>query len=242
MPSLTEVEVWGLSTGKEELLEVQSEACAWRILKTYFPSCLELGRFTSAMPLLHLYGVNNVEVPSWFLGADVEGPAMAKAATWLSQLRSCPEKLSLNLRSSRTASSTGLISSLAPLAGRLVSLGLCNWPVSVRTLDELAFALPSVSKLSLWNCSISDSAWTRMLSLISVTDLSIGGPIDGITIPLAQIIAFASAVSRPFTLAFGGSCVSKEDQAGWEAFEKSERRQNNALQYITVHIYVQKPY
>ena len=98
-------------------------------------------------------------------------------------------------------------------------------------------ALPNVSKLTLWHCSISDSAWARMFSLMSVTDLTIKGrAVSGGTIPLAQIIAFASAAaSRPMTLTFGGGCVSAEDQAGWEAFEEEQRR-NNGLQQIIVRI------
>ena len=234
MPSLTEVEVWALSINGEELLEVQSDACAWRSLTTDFPSCQALGRFTAAMPLLHLY-CEYGEGPVWNLAADVERPAVAKAAAWLSQLRNPPEELSLNLISACTP---GLISSLGPLSVRLVSFGLGKWPVSERTLDELATALPSVCKLTLWNCSISDSAWSRMLSLTSVTELRIYGPaiVDGSTIPLNQIIAFASAISRPFTLTFRGGCVSVEDQAGWEVFEEERKRNGGLLQRITVHI------
>ena len=81
-----------------------------------------------------------------------------------------------------------------------------------------------------------------MLTLTSVTDLKIYGRADGGgTIPLAQIIAFASAVSRPMALTFKGGVVSEEDQAGWEAFEE-EQRQNNGLQQITVHISQKKHY
>ena len=109
-------------------------------------------------------------------------------------------------------------------------------------MDELAEALPNVSELTFWNCSLSDSAWARMLTLTSVTDLKIYGRADGGgTIPLAQIIAFASAVSRPMALTFKGGVVSEEDQAGWEAFEE-EQRQNNGLQQITVHISQKKHY
>ena len=168
---------------------------------------------------------------------------MAKAATWLSLLSNCPEELSLSqnnmlsFSSAITVSTAGLISSLAPVSGSLVSLHLGAWPVSERTLDELAAALPNVRKLTFWNCAISDSAWSRMASLTSVTDLRIYGPavVDGSTIPLAQLIAFASAISRPMTLTFKGGVVSPDDQAGWEAF-KEEKRRNGRLQHITVHI------
>ena len=234
MPSLMEVDVLSLSTGEEEKLAVHSDACAWRILRTHFRSCQDLGRFTSAMPLLHLYCD---DPPVWGLAADVgEHAVVAKAAAWLSQIGSCPEELSLWVDSDRTASSAGFISALAPLSGRLVSLGLGNWPVIERTLDELADALPNIRKLNLWCCSISDSAWSRMLSMTSVTDLTIKGRADsGGTIPLAQIIAFASAASRPLTLTLKGGALSSEDQAGWEAFE-AEQRRNGGLRHMTVHI------
>ena len=243
MPALTEVTVWGLSIGGEEHLEVQSKACAWRILRTDFPSFQLLGRFSAAMPFLQLRPYEDDDQSLWNLGADVEGPAVAKAAAWLSKLCNCPKELTLSLGQARSVSSAGLLSSLAPLSGRLVSLGLGNWPVSVRTLDELAEALPNVCTLSLWSCSISDSsAWSRMLALTSVTDLRIYGPADnGSTIPLAQIMAFASAIARPMALTVKGGAVSIEDQESWEAFEEVQRR-NNGLQHVTVRITQKKHY
>ena len=198
MPSLTEVAVLTLS-GEGELLEVQSEACAWRILRieTGSPFLQELGRFTAAMPLLHLKLCDN---PTWLLGSAVEGLAtMAKAAAWLSQISNCPNELSLELNSIAAESAAGVISSLAPLSGPLISLALIDWPVSEGTLDELAAALPNVSKLTLLGCSISSSAWARMSSLTSVTDLTINrirGGAGGTVIPLSQIIAFTSAIFR----------------------------------------------
>ena len=159
MPSLTEVEVLGLSIDGEELLEVQSEACAWRILRLTedAPLFLDLGRFTAAMPLLHLDCLGD----SWFLRAAEEGPAtMAKAAAWLSQISNCPNALSLRfIYTIPTASTAGLISSLAPVSGPLVSLALIDWPVSEGNLDELAAALPNVHKLTLTSCSISSGTW-----------------------------------------------------------------------------------
>ena len=234
MPALTEVEVWSLSTGEEERREVQSEACAWRILRleSGYPSCQELGRFTSAMPLLHL----NCYDSSWYLGADVEGPIVAKAASWLSQIRNRPEELTLALSPATAASAARLISSLAPLSGPLLSLELRYWPVTERTLDELAETLPNVHKLNLRGCSISDSAWFRMLSLASVTDLTIyQSSVGGGSISLAEISAFTSAITRPMALTFMIGAGSEDAQAGWEAFEEEQRRKSGLL-HITVHI------
>ena len=235
MPSLKEVAVWSLSTGEQEQLEVQSDACAWRILriKSGFPSCLELGRFSSAMPSLHLI----CEAPTWFLGSAAEGPAIvAKAAAWLSQSHNRPDELSLWFSSAAARSTSGLISSLAPLSSLTVSLQLSDWPVTERTLDELALALPNVHKLGLRSCSVSSNAWARISSLTSVTYLTInrfrGG---GDVIPLAQVIAFASATLRPMALTLKGGVVSEDDQAGWEAFEE-EQRKNNAQLLVTVRI------
>ena len=233
MPSLTEVAVLRLSTAVEEMLEVQSDSCTWRILrlKSGFPSCQDLGRFTSAMPLLHLYCEGSVQ---WFWGAAEEGPIMAKAAAWLSQIRNSPGELSLWPREGAAASHAGIISALAPLSGPVVSLQLGCWPVTDGTLEELAASLPNVHKLTLWSSSISNNAWDRMLSLSSVKDLSMYGPAaGGNTTPLAQIITFTSAISRPMALTFGNGAISMDDQAGWEAFEKEERR-SSGLQQITV--------
>ena len=238
MPALKEVSVWCLSTGREELLEVQSDACAWRILRLQegFPSCLDLGRFSSAMPLLHL-----ICQPTLFLGAAEKGPAVvARAAAWLSQIRNSPEELDLVFGLATTVSTAGLISSLAPLSS-MVSLQLRDWPVTEGTLDELAFAFPNVCKLTLRSGSISRGAWARMPSLTSVTKLTIYtisrvlSRTEGTVISLAQIIAFTSAVSHPMTLTLKGGCVSPDDQASWKAFE-AEQRRNNGLQHITVRI------
>ena len=98
-------------------------------------------------------------------------------------------------------------------------------------------ALPNVAELTLWSCSVTRDAWARLLSLTSVRDLTICRPAaGGGTIPLAQIIAFTSAISRPMALIFEGGAVSIEDQAGWEAFEEQQRRSNNWPRQITVRI------
>ena len=236
MPALTAVDVWGLSIGGEELLEVQSDACTWRILRleSRFPSCLELGRFTAPMPLLHLI----CDAPTWVLGSAAQGPAIvARAAAWLSQIQNRTDELSLWFSSAATRSTASLISSLAPIPS-LVSLQLSKWPVTEGTLDELAEALPNMRKLTLNFCSISDSAWPRMASLTSVTELTIDrfrSSDENTVVPLAQIIAFTSAISRPMSLTLKGGCVSAEDQAGWEAFEEEQRRNNGQLQ-VTVRI------
>ena len=111
MPASTEVDVFSSNTSEEELLEVQSDDCEWRILRSGFPSCQELGRCTSAMPLPRLY----CDDPSWLLGSAEEGPAVvAKAAAWLSQIGNCSKELSLEVRPTATASTIGFVSSLAP--------------------------------------------------------------------------------------------------------------------------------
>ena len=240
MPALTEVAVWSLSIGRQEEQEVQSEACAWRILSlgSGFPTCREMGRFTAAMPLLHLYhgrcrGLD--DAVQWrFMAA--EGLVSARAAAWLSKIRNCPKELYINgtWLPPDAATAAVIISSLTPLAGQLVSLELGHWQVSEQTLDEIADALPNVHELKLWSCPISDSAWARMASLTSVTGLTARRPAaDGVTIPLAHIIA--SAASRPMALTFRGGSVSVEDQAGWEAFEEEQRR-NNGPPLVTVRI------
>ena len=166
---------------------------------------------------------------------------MAKAAAWLSHIRNSPEELSIGwvIHIPDAATTTaGIISALAPLSG-LVSLELSHWPVTERALDELAEALPNVCKLALKSCSISSGAWDRMLSLTSVTDLTITWKsFMGDTVPLAQIIAFTSAISRPMALHFNGGSVSKADRAGWEASKETlgEQRRDLGLPQLTVHI------
>jgi hypothetical protein len=109
-------------------------------------------------------------------------------------------------------------------------------------LDELAEALPNVSKLTLESCSISSDAWLRMSTLTSVTDLTITQrpwrAMDS-TIPLAQIIAFTSAVvSHPMALNFKRGTVSDADWAGWETFKETleEQRRIGGLPKITVRV------
>ena len=133
-------------------------------------------------------------------------------------------------------STAGIIFSLAPLSS-LVSLALSKWPITERTLDELAAALPNISKLILQFCSLPNSAWARMTSLTSVTDLRICQPAfdGGPTIPLDQVIAFASAISRPMALTLIGDCISSDDPADWVAFEEEQRR-NNGVGNLTMHI------
>ena len=244
MPSLTEVAVRTLGT---EATEVQSESCAWRILRLPdFRTWRSFGRFTAAMPLLHLY---LDDATGWRLdhtAGPAQAPAVAKAAAWLSQISNSPKELSVSPWSIQDAASTvGVISALAPLSG-LVSLELVLWPITERTLDELVLALPDVCKLTFVSCSISSGAWLRMLSLTSVTDLTISdhpwtsmdGTAMGNTVPLAQIIAFTSDVSHAVTLNFTRDSVSDADRAGWGAFKETleEQRRIRGLPKITVSI------
>ena len=244
MPALAEVVVWSLGD-EDDNTEVQSGGCAWRVLRigghdVGFPSYKSLGRFSAAMPLLHLYSDDPVY---WTLDATshTEGNAVAKAVAWLSEISNCPKAISISWGYGRTpdaASTAGIISALTPLSG-LVSLELSHWPVTERALDELAEALPNVCKLALKSCSISSGAWDRMLSLTSVTDLTITWKsFMGDTVPLAQIIAFTSAISRPMALHFNGGSVSKADRAGWEASKEylGEQRRDLGLPQLTVHI------
>ena len=233
MPSLAEVAVGGLGDDNDTT-EVQSGGCEWRVLRiggfeAGFPSCEALGRFTAAMPLLQLY----CDDPTyWELDSisQAEGPAVAKAAAWLSQLSNCPKELAIGWGEENipdAASTSGVISALAPLSG-LVSLELVRWEVTERTLDELAVALPNVSQLTLDSCSISGGAWLRMLSLSSVTHLSL----IRTPVPLSQVVAFASAVSRPMVL----RCLGSTGQAGWDDFQGTlmEQRRLTGLPPIEV--------
>ena len=247
MPSLAEVVVWSLG---DEATEVKSDGCMWRILRIEdFQTWRSFSRFAAAMPLLQLY-INNAV--GWELDAtrQAEGLAVAKAAAWLSQISNCPKELFIGWEINKipdATSTVGCISALAPLSS-LVSLELLDWPVTERTLDELALALPNVSKLTLDSCFVSSGAWLRMLSLTSVTDLTIiqhtrnAPALDGRgvskTISLAQIIAFASAVLHPMTLNFNRGFVSDADWEDWEIFKETvnEQRQVGGLPQVTVRI------
>ena len=214
MPALVEVVVGSLGDDDVDgTTEVQSGGCAWRILRigglgAGFSSCKAFGRFSAAMPLLQLYCTNTVY---WELDSisQAEGPTVAKAAAWLSQISNCPHELSIGwgVYIPDSISTVGVISALAPMSN-LTSLQLLDWPVTERTLDELALALPNVSKLAFKFCSINSSAWLRMLSLASVTHLSlIRTPVT-----LKQVVAFTSVVLRPVTLL----CANSTNQAGWD--------------------------
>ena len=236
MPSLTEVRVHGLSFGPEEMLEVQSEACAWRILRIDgdFPAYEELGRFTAAMPFLHLHCESNGPA-TWCLAME-QAAIVAKAAAWLSQICNPPKELRILFEAyaGDGAPNAGLISSLAPLSS-LVSIILYRWPIAERTLDELAAALPNVHKLSMMDVTITDSAWLGLQSLRSISVLTIGRLTGGKTIPLAKIIEFVNGFHRPMAITFGLDTVAPADQASWKVFEE-EQRQNGQLQGISVHI------
>ena len=253
MPSLAEVAVLTLGF---DTTEVQSGGCAWRTLRTEcFPLCQSIGRFTVAMPLLQLLPLElhsdfqirwHLDCRLQWLASHAESPAVAKAAAWLSQIRNCPKVLSIGwtfgIPGAESSKTAGVISALAPLSG-LASLVLEHWPITESTLDDLVQALPNVSKLTLSSCSISSGAWSRMSSLMSVTDLCFAQSPDRIaavdpTIPLAQIIALASAILHPMALTLGSGCVSPADQAGWEAIKDTleEQRRNKGLPQISVHI------
>ena len=242
MPSLAEVAIFGL--GYEDT-EVQSDGCAWRILQLDDEGCLSckaLGRFTTSMPLLHLYSFHQ---PHWNLDATSEalGPAVSKAAAWLSKISNCPEELTIGWEFGfpDAAFSADVISALAPLSG-LVSLELDLWLITEGTLDKIALTLPNVNELTFKSCSISSGAWLRMLTLSSLAVLTISRwPIadaDKFAIPLSQIIAFTAFVLRPMTLNFNRGCVSDADHAGWDAFKETleEQRRSMGLPKVTVHI------
>ena len=249
---LVEVTVYSLG---DEATAVQSDGCPWRVLRIPdFQTWKSFGRFTAAMPSLLLCP----DDPNYYWELDatsqVEAPAVAKVAAWLSQIRNCPKELSIgwaSLPDTASTSTAGIISALAPLSG-LAFLELEHWPVTEATMNELALALPNVGKLALESCSISSGAWLRMLSMTSVRSLTItgqqasatsamDGTAVGVTIPLSQIVAFASDVLHPMTLTLDYESMSMADWAGWEAIkeELEEQRRDMGLPKITVCYYHQ---
>ena len=256
MPSLAEVTVLSLGDEAmenlgEEAMEVQSDSCAWRSLRLSqgLPSFQVLASFTAAMPLLHIPSLNRGfhQTPhQWCIthigGSGVDRPIVAKAAAWLSHINNYPKRLTIRWgwRANYwpdAASTVGFISALAPLSG-LYSLELVLWPITVRTLDELALALPNVKNLTLNSCSISSGAWLRMASLVSVTHLEITHRQARHTISLEDIVEFMYLVSHPMTIHFNHGTVSEADRVVWEEIKGilEEQRWDAGLPHITVLI------
>lgn len=240
LPSLAEVVVGRMGEGAAEV-----QSGGWRTLRTEcFPSYKSLGRFSTAMPLLHLY---SDAAAHWDLDAtsQTEGPAVAKAAAWLSQISNCPRELFLSCGRGLpdAATGAGIITALGPLSD-LVSLQLDHWSVSERTLDELAGVLPNISK----SCSICIGLWLRRSRLLSpsLTDqLLLSRDTISSSILLARLIARPRAISGPMTPPTfeDGSALSQAERAGWGAFKQAleEHRWNRGQPRITVHIIVIKP-
>ena len=247
MPSLTDVTVWSLYSlepgqEEEERREVQSHTCAWKkldILGDRFPTHAELCSFTAWPQQLRLFFDRNLEI-GWTLDAKIpysrQCLVVETAADRLSHCLNPSDyfgwddfSLGWGQAIPDTASAVGFVSALAPMRGLAIPrLTLDHWPVTDRTLDELVMALPFADELTLVDCSISSGAWLRMLSLTPVTHLCLVRT----PVPLAQVVAFASAVSRPMVL----RCLGSTDQPGWDDFQGAlmEQRRLTCLPLIEV--------
>ena len=185
MPNLTDVAAWALSKDMvgDGLNTVQSEACAWRVLRIFqFPSFQDVCRF-STWPQISLQQGNAAvtRFPSWTLGQHCPEQTLA-LTTAAVRLATCTDSnLSwlgngFTLRcTEESASAVGVISALAPLADKIPTLRLEGWTVGAVLLNELALALPHTHGLDLMDCIVTSEAWVRLLTLTSITRLSFSG-------------------------------------------------------------------
>ena len=253
MPSLTEVTAWALSMDMagDGPSAVQSEACAWRMLKlVLFPSFEDVCRFSSWPRFSLQKDEHDHPNFSWILGPHSPEQTMA-LATAAARLATCTD-IDLawlacaftigwtDFPSEETASAIGVISALAPLADKLLALRLEGWTISAAILDELALALPHTHSLDFTDCIITSSAWVRLLTLTSVTRLSFskefGNQPARLRPKLHEATAFAASVPRAMALSLGQGVLEAADVGAWDTFLESleMRRMVLGLPMLTI--------
>ena len=212
---------------------LQSDACRWRRLQIgHFPSFWDVCRFTSWPTVcLALFG----EYPAcWTLGPPSPGQtqAVAQAATRLasctgSMLHGKSFVISWESFPTDPASSAGIISALAPMAGNITALSLNNWTITAALLDELALSLPHTSRLHFRRCTFTSEAWLRLLTLASVTAIffhAVTKPEDRLPehqVRLLDAVAYTLSVPRAMKIYFQEGCLSASDLLAWRAFVPS---------------------
>lgn len=248
MPNLTEIEAYGLSMnmGGDDQSTVQSEACAWRVLRLVrFPAYQDVCRF-STWPHFSLQNSTSGDTDfSWSLGQHSPEQTLATATAAARLATSTNIDMAWfdsgftiggnDLPTKEFASAVGVISALAPLADKLQTLCLENWTISATLLDELAQALPNTHTLELRHCIITGEAWVRLLTLTSVTRLSISAqgpfypPASWPRLTLHEATVFSASVPRAMTLSLSSAALKAGDVAAWDIFLESLEMRRMAL-------------
>ena len=268
MPGLEDVAALSLSIMRERLgaeRTLRSEACTWRALKlVLLPNFQRVCSFTAwpaGMQLAQLKRLSGDGPLCWklipLLGYAARQHQVQAVAAAAARLATCScRDLAWHGRTfsigwfrnwdtedvflPEPADAAGVISALAPLANKIPTLCLKNWEVTAELLDEIALALPQTHGLLLKSCFVDSGAWTRLLSLSSVTELGFSGehPLRE-QVTLLEATSFALSVPRAMTLWFGGDrgdVMSDIDQAEWDSFVLSlpTRRRDSGLPPITI--------
>ena len=245
MPHLVDVQAWSLSSEDELHMPVQSDSCAWRKLQLgcMFPDFRDVCRFSTWPSSVQVVEIDRPDRScfedvltscQWMLDPPSAAQTDAVAAA-AQKLATCNISLSGTFtviwkQMPDIASSTAdILSALAPLAGRIPSLGLRNWPITSALLDELVLSLPHTHTLVIEEeCTISSEAWVRLLTLSSVTTLTFLAKV-----PLAEAVALAVSVPRAIHLSFGCNGYpafrTRRERATWDTFVASLAARRTAL-------------
>ena len=230
MPHLKEVHALSIASSADGQQALQSDACGWRKLQLLIlPSFRDVCRFTKwPAAALMLFPRYHPWESAWELGPPSLGQtqAVAKAATRLatcsgSLLRGKPFVIRWGSFPTDPASSAGIISALAPMAGNITAIGLDTWAITAALFDELEQSLPHTNCLNFHRCTFTSEAWLRLLTLTSVTALNFHAAITTLPehqVQLLDVVAFTLSVPRAMKIYFQEGCMCASDLLAWKSF------------------------
>ena len=250
MRSLIELEVFSLCAygARGPFPTVQSEECAWQILRlhgipawglinsfTTWPTGLKL-EVSSRLPPRPINFEWALDVPP----SEQHQQAFGEAAAKLSASIGDPPSLSLVLAFDRiedepsdVVAALALISALAPLDAFLHGVCFRRWRVTAEVLQALTVALPNAVALGLKDCVLDVRAWLRLSIQPRLGCLMV---LDKTRITLSQVLTLARDVGQKLDIVVGPGCMTPSDQMAFPKAMQSLSARRNSLDLPPVTI------
>ena len=239
LPSLIELEAFSLCPLRAigtmgPFPTVQSEACAWQVLRLQqLPDWALINSFTTwpgyrleVLPPAVENKLWTYPAFEWGLGvpnlqlASAVGEAAAKLAACIDnqlhllshQRRDCLFAFDSVAGSAPSDASVAvaLVNALSPLDATLRGIRLVKWRVTSEVLQALTVSLPNTVRLSLEDCVMYSGAWQRLMVQPRLESLSF---LRMTRITLSKVMLLPKGVRQHMEILIGLGCMTAADKA-----------------------------
>ena len=227
MPSLIELEAFSLCEygARGPFPAVQSEACAWQVLRLHDLPAWGLINSFSTWPVGLKLEVSSPGAVEFEWGLEMPPSRQQALAVWeaAAKLSACIDsprfplsclvlacRVESRMSPSEAATAVALIYALKPLDATLQGVRLKRWRVTAGVLQALTMYLPNTVMLGLEDCIVDSGAWQCLSVQPRLERLLFLGRTRT---TLAQILVLAEGVKQGLEILVGMGCMTAADRA-----------------------------